>query len=120
MVERNTIYAALFFVICLLLIFSTENEKTTEIESFYHEPWRAGKNISENDFIFENDICDPISKLFNFNLKIIIFSNFYWLFQIIKGQKSFWKRKLSILINLKFTLCNPAPYIIGNHKNRIS
>jgi len=61
MVERNTIYAAFFFVICLLLIFSTENEKTTEIESFYHEPWRAGKNITENDFIFENDICDPIS-----------------------------------------------------------
>ena len=72
MVERNTIYAAFFFGICLLLIFSTENEKTTEIESFYHEPWRAGKNITENDFIFENDICDPISKLYNLSLKIII------------------------------------------------
>ena len=94
MVERNTIYAAFFFVICLLLIFSTENEKTTEIESFYHEPWRAEKNITENDFIFENDICDPISK--------------------------FYIRELYILINLKFTFCNPAPYIIWNHKNRIS
>ena len=68
MVERNTIYAAFFFVICLLLIFSTENEKTTEIESFYHEPWRAGKNITENDFIYENDICDPISKF----LKLLV------------------------------------------------
>ena len=62
MVERKTIYAVLSFVICLLLIFSTKNEKTTEIKSFYHEPWRAGKNITANDFIYENDICDPISK----------------------------------------------------------
>ena len=69
MAERNTIFAALFFVICLLLIFSVENEKTSEIENFYHEPWRAGKNISENDFIFENDICDPISKLLPHRLR---------------------------------------------------
>ncbi|CAG5110284.1 Oidioi.mRNA.OKI2018_I69.chr2.g4699.t1.cds [Oikopleura dioica] len=59
--DRYSICTATLGIIILLLIFFVENEETDEIESFYHEPWRAGKNITPNDFIFENEICNPIS-----------------------------------------------------------
>ena len=60
--DRYSICTATLGIIILFLIFFVENEETDEIESFYHEPWRAGKNITPNDFIFENEICNPISK----------------------------------------------------------
>ena len=76
MVEKITIYAGAFAILFLFLIFSTENEKTTKIESFYHEPWKAAENITENDFIFESDICDPISKFIFSKIVCLLFYSF--------------------------------------------